>query len=1746
MSKSYRVRTQVGVDKSVTVNLDQDFDFLEILSLKLSQSEIYVRQCSDYGVIAGRVSVNDGYGIPNAKLSLFIPITADDELNPTISEIYPYKTISDINEDGYRYNLLPYKPSFPGHAATGSFPDLEDVLTNPTAIELYDKYYKFTVTTNDSGDFMIFGVPVGSYTILMNLDLSDMGPFSQSPQDLIRLGIATESQVNGTKFQTSENLTTLPQIIFLNKTVEVLPLWGEPEICQPSITRTDFDLTAEASITIKPTAIFMGSIFSDIDKGALKKNCKPKLKSGQMCSLISGPGQILAVRQTIKQDINGRPVLEEYELENNGNVIDSDGTWLLDTPMNMDYIITNEFGEQIFSNDEKRGVPTKAKYRFKIRWTQPPDLSAPVKRGTFLVPNVKEHGWTSSSSTSDPILLQSTDINYKLLKASYAFSKDWADYGVIGDTDGEIMIQDAIDCKDMFYEMSYNKVYTISQLITRYTKGTLNRRYLGIKNITDEECDSTSNKLPTNDAQFKPDLLFFAFTILLGFLSIIIKIIVKIFHIICALAYAILNFQICLPLGIGCKTPFQNNQTLRKIIERFSTINLPLYSYPDCEICSCTVPGGTGQQSGSVYAQDNFVNNSVLSDFIDVNSYNYNNTNEYNDFTLPFQQMAAGFQGTDPAISYTYRTPNVELFNYDNDGADGSSIQRIALFTPSLPLPERLNLMNFKGKFFGNGDLTQIANNSPLNLSPNNCGFANDQVMLGGGTSQIKVCFNTELNYINENWDQQNNNNLDLNLTTNGFHYDNILILAMEEKYTAGSVITFNNPYSFSDPNLSGLTPNIYGSSSITGTPINVSTATTVNVSHTNPYTGERLVTAYLINQTSGDDDKYLRYPTDIEYFQVITAMTSTQIESIINYTYDAYEYDVMYEPSFWGRFKTYTNISSFNLMDGTTIGRFGGLNPWESYNQKTNTYFTILVRGVDPHSTRQPVKYGLGRLFMNKNHWDVVVEGNYKLNIPLQPNDYLDFGDGPNSIGTSDNLARRNAQRCVKHDGLGNTNSGVDGSYSNGRIFFKSFHFQPSANQWTQFTTRSVYKYSSLSENDPNNPLTLYGTSSEVTSGLDSNYTKNAPQTNGGGLRVFINNMYTRKSGDDVFGIANGFSYGDQFVYGGYVPGESIEGGSLMTLIGGDWDIWNGSSTTAQKYYRLFSSYYSRKYEEPIQDNDCFLMSDSNRIVMRTDRMPTSDQLQTFGPNSMTMMTNGQFYVTEVSDSGVVSANVSASPSFLVNEPEIIIYNPNEPEQPNKIAALLETFTCNSLVPIECYTSDPPDSVIVRPSGECQFYTSEDFTTQFFVGGSCYSLVRQPFNERNNVKNDIELVNEWYSRMNINFGACREVFAHGFFNNWINGTLYAFPFRSTRYFTGPNDNPPSQPYNKFCKDNIFLHPDTFNFFYRSAPYDDGSDKFIGREGSELVGGNKKNHMYPTTIMDLGPRDELQKFLSQSGNWDGYIMNKLDSTTFGDTSDLLNIFVLSRLANTSFTSFFKSRTSSVLNFFDSRKRKFVDGDFAQMIATNSQFGIAAYEPESYPEPPTADTTHNSSLYFPTWFAQTKDIVFGIFYTGDSQSRDYISPNRTIYNSNGVIGVNNTCSFAYIPLKTQVVPFYLWDIKTNGSIDNIFGNQANDWFFDEFSQGYQEVDRLYPSSKNFQPSPDINIINYHKGWIYNVDDESTPDPINPATGELDYKPAPGIPDKYLMGAPFYFYFGLTKGASAFDRFTTKWIDTDGFV
>jgi hypothetical protein len=141
MIQKHRISTNIGKDQLVTVELKQDYDLLEILSLKFSQTDVYTSLCADYGVVCGRVIVNNGFGVPNARVSIFVPLSNIDEDDPVISALYPYKNISDRNDDGYRYNLLPARKQHGGHEPTGTFPDQLDVLNREEVLEVYEKYY---------------------------------------------------------------------------------------------------------------------------------------------------------------------------------------------------------------------------------------------------------------------------------------------------------------------------------------------------------------------------------------------------------------------------------------------------------------------------------------------------------------------------------------------------------------------------------------------------------------------------------------------------------------------------------------------------------------------------------------------------------------------------------------------------------------------------------------------------------------------------------------------------------------------------------------------------------------------------------------------------------------------------------------------------------------------------------------------------------------------------------------------------------------------------------------------------------------------------------------------------------------------------------------------------------------------------------------------------------------------------------------------------------------------------------------------------------------------------------------------------------------------------------------------------------------------------------------------------------------------------------------------------------------------
>ena len=99
-NKSYRIRTEVGKDTHLHVKLDQKYDVLEIMSLKIDQENAYRLHTSNYGVIAGRVLANGSFGIPNAKISVFINVDEDDINDPVKAALYPYNTTNSKDKDG--------------------------------------------------------------------------------------------------------------------------------------------------------------------------------------------------------------------------------------------------------------------------------------------------------------------------------------------------------------------------------------------------------------------------------------------------------------------------------------------------------------------------------------------------------------------------------------------------------------------------------------------------------------------------------------------------------------------------------------------------------------------------------------------------------------------------------------------------------------------------------------------------------------------------------------------------------------------------------------------------------------------------------------------------------------------------------------------------------------------------------------------------------------------------------------------------------------------------------------------------------------------------------------------------------------------------------------------------------------------------------------------------------------------------------------------------------------------------------------------------------------------------------------------------------------------------------------------------------------------------------------------------------------------------------------------------------------
>ena len=471
--KTYRIKANAGNDSHVTVRLEQEYDVFDVLSLNIRADGFYRLHNSAYGVVVGRVLANNGFGIPNAKISIFIP--ADNDDGAVMESMYGFSSSMSEGTAGVRYNLLPDEQVADCHQVVGTFPNKRYALDNDVVLEVFEKYYLYTTRTNNAGDYMIPNVPVGDRVLHMDLDLSDCGILSQRPRDFVYKGYTVEQFENPNMFKSGTAYSNLSQIFTQDQSIVVRPFWGNDSLGETiGITRADINVAYK----FEPTCIFMGSVVSDNASQGISKKCVPTDHMGDMDELVTGSGTIEMIRKTYSGEA------EEFQVKGT-ELIDGNGTWCYQIPMNLDYMMTDEYGNMVPTDNPDKGIPTRARVRFRVSMQDMEENTDNFFRAKILVPHNPQAFGDGSHEEYD-----------------YEFGTYTRD--------------------DSFRDLFWNNVYTVKSYIPRFQKrkvaGWKENKFTGIKHCQDY---GNNNPMPYNNMRIK---LPFMYTVM----CIIIKVFIKI------------------------------------------------------------------------------------------------------------------------------------------------------------------------------------------------------------------------------------------------------------------------------------------------------------------------------------------------------------------------------------------------------------------------------------------------------------------------------------------------------------------------------------------------------------------------------------------------------------------------------------------------------------------------------------------------------------------------------------------------------------------------------------------------------------------------------------------------------------------------------------------------------------------------------------------------------------------------------------------------------------------------------------------------------------------------------------------------------------------------------------------------------------------------------------------------------------------------------------------------------------------
>jgi hypothetical protein len=449
------------------------------------------------------------------------------------------------------------------------------------------------------------------------------------------------------------------------------------------------------------------------------------------------------------------------------------------------------------------------------------------------------------------------------------------------------------------------------------------------------------------------------------------------------------------------------------------------------------------------------------------------------------------------------------------------------------------------------------------------------------------------------------------------------------------------------------------------------------------------------------------------------------------------------------------------------------------------------------------------------------------------------------------------------------------------------------------------------------------------------------------------------------------------------------------------------------------------------------------------------------------------------------------------------------------------------------------------------------------------------------------EILREYNRRKRVGKLFCGGIVNYSFIDNWLSGSLYFFQFKGKK--------------GKYCQDVIRYVESQDKFYYRSSPYVSESSWGENKTNSKRIG-------RPTTMVDLGPRDEFIKEICIDPSLDPNcsVARSIGSTSYQNFGEILGLAINYRM-DVSDNDF------EIENFFDNGgfayTNEVLDGDILQLISINNEVGIEEFDlqnprylgysyqvldPDIYPNvfkngtsvygplPVTMfldedgervraclnEPTHiandgvtkvqgrltESSQKVPFFLWDKKGTGFGSYNTTtlDNQSWDYtgvqVQPLQGMTYAYNMTGATSDSSDKYL-LLPMTYTFSGLTVNT--------GNATNDIEFDAIiSSGYTHTvyNSEYPGFTVLKSSTN-DIDNPTSGTLYTrYGNAGTDGIVGWHSQSWDYTDDFIIRktedyytgNKQILSTPFMFYFGLRVGKTGIDKFIKLFGDKGAFT